>query len=577
MNRATRCVPVLTRHPAAYHRRMPESAVDPQPLAPPAGSSTSTTTASTRRPLAPAFLVGVASVGILGALWVVLLWRYRYWIATNDHAVFQLALEQMRDGEIPLVGTYSRLDFRHPGPVREWLFFLPYLASGGRGAALPATTIIFHTLMFGLSIRSGWKWAATRGACTAAVSVAIMYVAFGKQLHVPWNPLLAATALFAGFWGLLMFVRTGRWAQAVLCASAAAQMHASAAPSAIVIISIVIGFGALAKTGRWTSDPDPKPPRWVGVSTIAAFVVMWSGPVIDVLNGGRSNASALLDATSSGDNQLGLPNALALAGRIIHPAEMLSGTYLRPGAEMVTGTGGAVPLVAWALFGLLAIALTLRSGTRRDRATIFVVIALSGTVVLSMSRFVPPLFGYLFASATAIAVVAVVVIVSNTAALAFGDASVVRLTRIDVSAIVAGSFSVLLAGTALGTSQLNQIVPERRAIGISGAVAAVVIPGATYAVRSGGTVGALPESEIALQIELSGADATSDIFSLGLPDENSNSPLFIAAMTGVRQCLLDFGVGAVIVDSTVVSVGEKLAIVFLEPNERSQLSRCPDF
>ena len=95
--------------------------------------------------------------------------------------------------------------------------------------------------------------------------------------------------------------------------------------------------------------------------------------------------------------------------------------------------------------------------------------------------------------------------------------------------------------------------------------------------RTGGTGRTLPEAEIALQIELSGADATSDIFSLGLPEENSNSPLFIAAMTGVRQCLLDFGVGVVIVDSTIVSVGEKFAIVFLEPNERSQLSRCPEF
>ena len=243
----------------------------------------------------------------------------------------------------------------------------------------------------------------------------------------------------------------------------------------------------------------------------------------------------------------------------------------------MTGTGGAVPLIAWALLGLVAIGLTARSGTRHDRATIFVVIALSGTAVLSMSRFVPPLFGYLFGPVTAIAVVAVVVTVSNTAALAFGDASVVRLARVDVSAIVAGSFSVLLAGTALGTSQLNQIVPERRAIGISGAVDAVVVPGATYAVRTGGTGRTLPEAEIALQIELSGADATSDIFSLGLPEENSNSPLFIAAMTGVRQCLLDFGVGVVIVDSTIVSVGEKFAIVFLEPNERSQLSRCPEF
>jgi hypothetical protein len=85
-------------------------------------------------------------------------------------------------------------------PFGEWLLFLPYLASGGRAAALPATTIVLHTLMF---------------------------------------------------------VRTGEWAQAVLCASAAAQMHASAVPPAIVSISAVVGLSALARTNRWKWDAGP--------------------------------------------------------------------------------------------------------------------------------------------------------------------------------------------------------------------------------------------------------------------------------------------------------------------------------
>lgn len=514
---------------------------------------------------------------LLGLLWVVLLWRYRFWTATNDHAVFQLALEQMRDGEIPLVGTYSRLNFKHPGPIREWLFLLPYQVSGSRAAALPATAIVLHTLMFGLSIRAGWKWASTRGACTAAVSVAIMYLAFGKQLHVPWNPLLAATALFAGVWGLLMFVRTGRWAQAVLCASAAAQMHVSAAPPALVIISIVIGLSARARSGRWKWDGDTDAPRWVGPATLAAFVVMWSGPLVDVLNSGRSNISALLDASGGGDDQLGLPNALALAGRIVHPGEMLAGTYLRPGSEIVTGTGGSVPLAAWALIGLLAIGLAFRAGTRHDRAIIVALITLSGTAVVSMSRFLPPLFGYLFASVSAIAVIAVAVTVSTIVAVARNNAAAVGLAWFDTSAIVAGGVAVLLVGTALGASELNQIVPQRRAIGINGAVHAVVVPGTTYAVRAGGNIGALAESEVALQIELSGGDATSDIFSLGLPEEDTDAPLFIAAMGGVRQCLIDFEVGHLVLDGSIEAVEQDIAIVFLQPTERLQLARCPPF
>ena len=76
---------------------------------------------------------------------------------------------------------------------------------------------------------------------------------------------------------------------------------------------------------------------------------------------------------------------------------MLTGTFLRPGSEMVTGTGGAVPLAAWALLGLVAVRLAFRAGTQHDRATIVVLVALCGTALVLMSRFVSPLFGYLFA------------------------------------------------------------------------------------------------------------------------------------------------------------------------------------
>jgi hypothetical protein len=72
--------------------------------------------------------------------------------------------------------------------------------------------------------------------------------------------------------------------------------------------------------------------------------------------------------------------------------------------------------------------------------------------------------------------------------------------------------------------------------------------------------------------ELSGGEATSDLFSLALPEEDAESPSFIAAMAGVRQCLIDFEVGRAILDSQIESVGRDLAILFLQPNERSQLS-----
>ena len=84
---------------------MPASAVDPKFFPQPAGQTPTAASTGGREPRSPKSAAAVASVVVLGLMWVVLLWRYRFWIATNDHAVFQLAMEQMRDGEIPLVGT----------------------------------------------------------------------------------------------------------------------------------------------------------------------------------------------------------------------------------------------------------------------------------------------------------------------------------------------------------------------------------------------------------------------------------------------------------------------------------------
>jgi hypothetical protein len=53
--------------------------------------------------------------------------------------------------------------------------------------------------------------------------------------------------------------------------------------------------------------------------------------------------------------------------------------------------------------------------------------------------------------------------------------------------------------------------------------------------------------------------------------------LFVVAMTGVRQCLIDFGVGNLILDSTIEAVQQDISILFLKPNQRWQLALCPPF
>jgi hypothetical protein len=80
----------------------------------------------------------------LALVWLVALVRFRHWNANDDLAILQLHLERVGNGDIPLVGAYSRLDFHHPGPLREWVFATTYWASGRRSAALPATAVTLN-------------------------------------------------------------------------------------------------------------------------------------------------------------------------------------------------------------------------------------------------------------------------------------------------------------------------------------------------------------------------------------------------------------------------------------------------
>ncbi len=79
----------------------------------------------------------------------------------------RFALERMLDGDVPTVGVYSRLGVYHPGPLREWLFVVPYALGGGRASTLPATALVLNVAWL-----LACSWLAARcgaGGCRVAV------------------------------------------------------------------------------------------------------------------------------------------------------------------------------------------------------------------------------------------------------------------------------------------------------------------------------------------------------------------------------------------------------------------------
>ena len=174
-------------------------------------------------PLAAAAVVGSLAVWVVGLVW------FRPWVAHDDFAIFRIALERELDGHVRLVGAHSRLGVFHPGPLREWIFALPYWAGGGRSAALPATALVLNAGWVVWTLVLLWRLRPRRWAVAGATGLALVVVALGADVGSPWNPHLAVLPTYLACWSLVTIIaRDGRgWAACICSASFAAQLHAS--------------------------------------------------------------------------------------------------------------------------------------------------------------------------------------------------------------------------------------------------------------------------------------------------------------------------------------------------------------
>ncbi|HUF97947.1 MAG TPA: hypothetical protein VMM60_07430, partial [Ilumatobacter sp.] len=281
---------------------------------------------------ATAFRVFVVSAPLIVAvLWVLWVVRFDPWVAHNDFAVMRVSLERMLDGHVPTVGTYSRLGVYHPGPLREWLFVVPYALGGGRAATLPATALVINlgwlTVCGWLSVRAG------AGACRVAIcaGATVLVIGIGPNLASPWNPHLAIIPLYAACWAVALLIsRRERDVSialaAVGAASFAAQMHASALPAAGLLLCTAI---VVPVARRWGSLN-----RWCVMPLVVA-VVLWIGVLIDLRHLGNSNLVGLVQAGSG--STLGLSTGSGLTSRLLWPQTVLLGESIRPSAVSLIG------------------------------------------------------------------------------------------------------------------------------------------------------------------------------------------------------------------------------------------------
>lgn len=466
---------------------------------------------------------GLLAAG-LAIVWVVALVRFRHWNANDDLAILQLHLERVGSGDIPLVGAYSRLDFHHPGPLREWLFALAYWASGGRSAALPATALVLNLVWTLAACAAGWRIARRTGLIAAALGALLLHLGLGWNLHSAWNPYLGVLAAYAAVWGVVLVVVRGAagWPLPVVAASFAAHQHVSALPLGLLALAVVAVVVARERNGATN-------PVWPAAATVA----LWSGPLLDLARGGDSNVVRLL--RNGGDGEAaGIVEAGRHVGRLALPWSIAGGDSLRAtGLE----TASTAVVVAVAIVAALVIALTLTPPAPPGRVAIGTALAVVVIVWITVAvGFAPPLFPYLFApSVGALASVSALVL------LALAPAAVSRASprpRTGSTVCVLAVACVALAWAVGGWRQMQPIATAPLQQQIDAAVRAAVVPGQPYTIAAGGLVESVAHGEVALAVQQAGGEPRSDIFSLGVPAPTTSDPMFAVAMGAPLTCLL---------------------------------------
>lgn len=484
------------------------------------------------------------AAGCVCLLWIVALVRFRGWIATDDHAAFELTLHRIGDGHLPLTGAYSRLGVRHPGPMREWIFGLVYWVSGGRSAALPATALALNAVAAGMAVTSARRASGMPAAFGAAVGVALAALGLGIELHSPWNPHLGVLAGWAALWATIAAVRHTGWVRpaAIVWASLASQLHAAAAPLGGVAIGVV---GVV----WWRALPVRR--RWQPVALVGAC---WLGPLIDARHGRQSNLARLvLDA--DGD-RIGLLDAARYLTHLLLPWSLAEGEFRTPGVAAPAMSATPLAVIVLAACGAAFAVAIRRGGTARLPAA-----GGLGCLAIawaSASAFVEPIYPYLFAPLFAALAI-------PTALLAM------RLGRGMWPATVGTGLAVLITMVAAvpAITRTDPVVASPIERALRGALAGAIEPERDYAIAAYG-MEVVTHAQVALEVDRLGGQPHSTIEALDLPPPPAGADVIAVAMNQPLSCL-DAHVPQALARGTNAFTGKPVGVFLVTAAEFGEL------
>ena len=259
-------------------------------------------------------IVVVAIVlALLPVIAVVVTRSWHHYLPLGDESSIDLRVRDVFSADPPLVGAYSR-GFNHPGPLLFWLL-APFSAVAGTAAW---GTLVGAAVLQGIAIGlSGWL-AYRRGGTLlallvlAAIGLAYSALTLGSVYLQPWNPNVAFPFFMLFLLQCWRLAMGDRWQLlgVAVTGSLVVQFHIGS----LLLVGLGIVWALVvvfvdhrrdAQAGVATVNGAPTTSwRTVGVSAIAALVVLWIAPLVQQLADSPGNLTAVWDYFRNAGNQV---------------------------------------------------------------------------------------------------------------------------------------------------------------------------------------------------------------------------------------------------------------------------------
>lgn len=281
---------------------------------------------------------------------------------SGDVALIEVRVGDVGGARTPLLGSYGRFGFNHPGPLLFYALAVPYRLLGSRYAGMELGALVLG----GLSVAAIARVASRRGGRTGLLWTLVVLGVFLRGvgpgwLLDPWEPHVLPLVGAASI--LLAFDAVAGRASALPFAAAAGSLLAQ---SWATLLPLAVGMGGWAAVGlivrAGRGDRARREVFRAFVVTAVVVAVVWAPPVLQELTRERGNLSAMVDALDAPEPPLGFVDGWrAVSTELGHRASWLGYPQALDGLSptLDLDTAPAVPV------GLVALLVGLGAAWRR--------------------------------------------------------------------------------------------------------------------------------------------------------------------------------------------------------------------